>query len=289
MYVGTHKLQMVKASVVVQDGVIDVLTDPKLKKCHLRSRGFGHDTESRETVRDVLQKHMDKLGLFSDHRVLELSDATIATGASETLADSLRNGILDCAVTVCDGAGTVVSTNPLVVQAIGAVIPWLSETTPIRSTQEGLRERGCLLLDDDGTIDQKRGVELAAAQGFRRIGVTMVGIESATASRLHEVEERTGTELTILVVHNSEMTEDDCFTLLGAGADMIWGCASGAARRLIGPKAIFQMQGPVPLFVMTQRGKRCALARLLHYGDPVLAARAALPVLPPEIQPEPML
>ncbi|KCZ72986.1 hypothetical protein ANME2D_00045 [Candidatus Methanoperedens nitroreducens] len=289
MYIGKHKLQMVKADVVVDNGSISVLTDPRLEKCHMRSKGFGHDRETKETIRNVLSKHMEKLGLFSDARVLELSERTIAAGASETLADSIREGMLDCAVTVCDGAGTVVSSKPGIVQAIGAVIPWLSETTPIPETQSELKQHGSYLIDDKATIDQVRGVELAAMHGYKRIGVTMVGIKSSILRELRRVEKDKGLQLTALVVHNSEMTEEDARTLLNENADIVWGCASEVVRAIIGPKAVLQMQGPVPMFALTERGKRCALARIANYQDPILVARSDLPVLPPEIQPEPML
>ncbi len=288
MYVGRHKLQMVKADVIVDSGVISVLNDPKLERCHLRSKAFGHDRETRDTIKGVLQKHMDELGLFSDQRVLELSLRTIAAGASETLADSIREGVLECAVTVCDGAGTIVSSRPDVVQAVGAVIPWLNETTVIPSTQEGLRQRGSDLLDDKATIDQVKGVELAAVRGYKNIGVTCLGIESAVSGELRRVEKDKGVNLTILVVHSSEMTDEDCHILL-ENADIVWGCSSGVARTIIGPKAIAQVQGPVPMFVLTQRGKRAAFARLVNFGDPILVAKSELPVLPPAIQPEPML
>lgn len=288
MYIGRHTLQMVMADVVVEKGTIEVLTDPKVEKCHLRSKGFGHDRETRETVRNILQEHMDKLGLFSDQRVLELSARTIAAGASETLADSIREGLIECAVTVCDGAGTIVSSKPDVVQAIGAVIPWLSDTTPIPSTQEGLKQRGCYLLDDKARIDQVKGVELAAKRGYKRIGVTCVGVQSDVSRELRRAAKDGGVELIILVVHSTQMTEEDCHTLL-ENADIVWGCASGVARTIIGPKAILQIQGAVPMFVLTERGKRAALARLANFGDPILVAKSDLPVLPPSIQPEPML
>ncbi len=289
MYIGQHKLQMVKADVVVDNGTINVLTGPKLEKCHMRSKAFGHDTETKETVKNVLSKHMEKLGLFSNERVLELSERTIAAGASETLADSIREGVLDCAVTVCDGAGTVVSSKPDVVQAIGAVIPWLSETTPIPKIQKGLKQRGSYFVDDKATIDQVKGVELAAQLGYNRIGVTMVGIKSHVIRDLRRVEKDKGIQLATLVVHNSEMTEEDAHTLLHENADIVWGCASGVVRSVIGPKAIFQIQGPVPMFVLSDIGKRCALARLANYADPVLVAKSNLPILPQEIQPKPML
>jgi hypothetical protein len=115
-----------------------------------------------------------------------------------------------------------------------------------------------------------------------------VGVQSDVSRELRRVAKDGSVELIILVVHSTQMTEEDCHTLL-ENADIVWGCASGVARTIIGPKAILQIQGPVPMFVLTERGKRAAFARLVNFGAPILVAKSDLPVLPPSIQPEPML
>lgn len=93
----------------------------------------------------------------------------------------------------------------------------------------------------------------------------------------------------IFAVHTSKMTEEDARILI-ENADIVWGCASKAAREIVAPKAIFQLQGPVPVFAMNFIGKKCMLARVLYCGDAMVTTKASLPVLlPPEIQPDPLL
>ena len=58
----------------------------------------------------------------------------------------LTSGLLDTTVTACDGAGTVISNNPNLVQGIGARISGLVETEPIDETINGINERGELSL-----------------------------------------------------------------------------------------------------------------------------------------------
>ena len=87
-----HMLEMAGALVRVRDGEIEVLTDPKVRWCPLRSGLYGHGVESRKTVESVLRGHMVELGMYGPHRVLELSDRPVSFGASEMIADAMRSG-----------------------------------------------------------------------------------------------------------------------------------------------------------------------------------------------------
>ncbi len=281
-YVGVHELEMVKARVRVEDGEIRVLEEPKLRRCPLRSGAFGHEEESRESIERVLRKHMEELGLFSTERVLELTTPSVSWGAHEMLADCLDEGVLDAAVVMCDGAGSVVAPLGRVVRAVGAVIPVLESTTPIPETQRRLQELGCMLASEDASIDQLSGAELALEQGYRRVGVVVPG------ERAEMLEELTDPRLVRFVVHTSGIGEEEA-ELISKYGDVVWSCASRVVRERIAPEALLQLQSPAPVFALTKMGKRCVLARVLHCDEAMLVQKAELPVLPPEIQPEPLL
>jgi len=281
-YVGVHELEMVKARVRVEDGEIKVLEEPKLRRCPLRSGAFGHESESRESIERVLRKHMEELGLFSTERVLELTTPSVSWGAHEMLADCLDEGVLDAAVVMCDGAGSVVASLGRVVRAVGAVIPVLESTTPIPETQRRLQELGCLLVSESAEIDQLAGARLALQQGYRRIGVVVPG------ERAEMLEELTDSRFVRFVVHTSGIGDREA-ELIAEHADVVWSCASRVVREKVAPEAKLQLQSPAPVFALTQAGKRCVLARVLHCDDRMVVQKAELPVLPAEIQPEPLL
>jgi putative methanogenesis marker protein 8 len=163
-----HLLEMAKALVRVKDGKIEVLTEPGIRCCPLRRDLYGIQEESRETVQRVLQSHMKELGMYGPERVLELQEEPVSFGASEILADAMREGLVDAAVVVCEGAGTVVATRPEVLQAIGAHMTGLVKTEPIKEIQDGLDKRGCLLLDRQGTMDQVGDLSWQHWQGSGR-------------------------------------------------------------------------------------------------------------------------
>ncbi|HPT37653.1 MAG TPA: DUF2099 family protein, partial [Methanothrix sp.] len=77
-----HLLEMAKARVRVKDGKIEVLSDPLIGCCPLRQSLYGIKRESRESVRRVLQAHMQELGMYGPARVLELQDMPVSFGAS---------------------------------------------------------------------------------------------------------------------------------------------------------------------------------------------------------------
>ena len=130
--------------------------------------------------------------MYGPERILELQEKPVSFGASEILMDAMNEGLVDAAVVVCEGAGTVVAARPDVLQAIGAHMTGLIKTEPIAEIQDGLAKRGCLLLDRQATVDQVRGYEKAVAAGFQKIAVTIAGTNADEATALREMGAKLG-------------------------------------------------------------------------------------------------
>ena len=287
-----HILEMAGALVRVRDGEIEVLTDPKVKWCPLRSGLYGHGVESRKTVELVLRGHMEELGMYGPHRVLELSDRPVSFGASEMIADGMRSGLVDAAVVVCEGAGTVVAARPEVVAALGAHMTGLIRTEPIAEVQSGLRERGCLLLDDRCTIDQVEGYRRALAAGFERIVVTITGKRAFEAEEIRRRASASaggeaGEGPVIFAVHNLDVAEDQA-EVLAETCDVVWGCASREVREVVGKRAKLQIGISIPVYALTDSGKRLVLNRALAFDESLVMFRATLPYGPEEKFPVPL-
>lgn len=280
-------LEMAGALVRVRDGEIEVLTDPKVERCPLRSGLYGIEAESKETVEAVLRGHIEELGMYGPHRVLELNERPVSFGASEMIADGMRAGLVDAAVVVCEGAGTVVAARPEVVAALGAHMTGLVKTEPIAEVQSGLRERGCLLLDDRGTIDQVEGYKRALDAGFERIVVTITGKRAVEAGEIRKtaVASASGEGPVIFAVHNLGVSEEDA-RLLAESCDVVWGCASREVREVVGKRAKLQIGISIPVYALTDMGKRLVLNRALHFDESLVMHRATLPFGPEEKQPD---
>ena len=283
-----HILEMAKALVKVKDGDVEVLTKPLIHRCPLRRDLYGCEEETPETVEKVLRMHIRELGMYSPNRVLEIDQKPVSFGASEIIMDAMTEGLVDAAVVVCEGAGTVIITRPEVLQAVGAHMTGLVSTEPINEIQEGLKQRGCILLDDQCTIDQVRGFEKAVESGFKKIVVTMTGHKALEAERLWEMGKISDVKPIIFSVHNTGISDEEAQTL-AKYCDVVWACASKAVREIVGNRSKLQIGISIPVFGITQMGKRLILNRALHFEDGLIIHREKLPCVPIEKQPEPLM
>jgi putative methanogenesis marker protein 8 len=283
-----HLLEMAKARIRVKDGKIEVLTDPGISCCPLRRDLYGIVKESRETVECVLKSHMQELGMYGPQRVLQLQEKPVSFGASEILMDAMKEGLVECAVVVCEGAGTVVTTRPDVLQAVGAHMTGLIETEPVAEIQEGLVERRCLLLDRQATVDQVQGYQKAVAAGFKKIAATIAGANAEEAAALREMGAKLGARPFLLAVHTTGINEAQAASLAET-CDLVWSCASKAVREVAGKIACLQMGVSIPVFALTVEGKRLLLNRALHFSGPLALHRASMPLTPEGKQPEPLI
>ena len=202
------------------------------------------------------------------------------------IADAMSSRLVDAAVVVCEGAGTVVAARPEVVAALGAHMTGLIRTEPIEEIQAGLRERGCILLDDRGSIDQVEGYRRALAAGYQRIVVTITGKRAFEAGEIRKLSSasacgQAGEGPVIFAVHNLDVAEDQA-EVLAETCDVVWGCASREVREVVGKRAKLQIGISIPVYALTDSGKRLVLNRALAFDESLVMHRATLPYGPEE-------
>ncbi len=270
-----------KSRVVVENGEVVEVSDPLIGWCPIFDKARNITEITREEIKNNMEFRIRDFGLFTDKRQLDM-DVFVGFGASETMMTGLNSGILDTTVTACDGAGTVISNNPLLVQGMGARISGLVETEPIDATINGINERGGIVLDPStARIDPVAGVRKAAELGYKRIAVTVVF--SDTAEQLRELEFGNDLELTIIGAHVTGIDRVAAQKLLNS-VDIVTSCASKNIRELVRP--LVQVGNAVPLFGLTQRGKELLLERAKDVDSPLLVSSAKLPSLPEARQPK---
>ena len=179
-----------------------------------------------------MEFRISDFGMFTDRRQLELEDF-VGFGASEVMMTGLNRGLLDTTVTACEGAGTVISNNPILVQGMGGRMSGLVETEPINGIINGITERGGIVLDPStAVIDPVAGVKKAAELGYKKIAVTVAFAE--TAKELRKLEAELGLDLIIIGVHVTGLSKEAALTLL-ENADITTSCASKCIRDLANP------------------------------------------------------
>ena len=266
--------------VVVEDGKVVEVGEPQLEWCPLFEKARGIKQITSEEVRKNMEFRIRDFGLFTPQRKLEM-DIFVGFGASEVMMTGLNRGMLDVTVTVCDGAGTVITANPKLVQGMGARISGLVETDPITEVIKGIEQRNGTVLDpQNASIDPVAGVEKAAQMGYKKIAVSVV--DALTASKLRELERIHDLDLYIIAAHTTGLTKENASELIKY-IDIATACASKNLRDIIKP--IAQVGTAVPLFAMTQKGKELLLERAKEVESPILVNTMPLPVLPEKKQP----
>lgn len=265
------------ARVEIEDSKVSVIDDPRTRHCPLSSSLYGFEEIDRSTVKKIIEIKMDKRGFATSKRVFT-AEVLVPFGASEVIMSCLEEGLFDCAVTVCEGAGTVLASNPKLVQMIGAFLTGIIETTPVPEIIDKLKEHGAIILDEEkATIDQVEGVNLAAQRGYKKIAVTIAGFRSWEIAAVRGLELGADVDITVLTVCTTRCEEQDVENLLLS--DLVWGCNSKIIRENVASNAIFQLGVSIPVFALTMKGKRALLSHLMKLRDPLVAFRAKMPYL----------
>ena len=276
-----HIMEMLgTARVTVADGKVVDVGKPLVRWCPLFDKIHGIKEITEDAVRANMEFRIAELGMFTKARNLDV-DVFVNFGASEVMMTGLRTGLIDTTVTACDGAGTVITDNPGLVQGMGAQISGLIETEPIHETIAGIEERSGVVVDPHRAgIDPAAGVRRAAELGHTRIAVTV--IDPDVAHEIRGIESELGVSVIVIAAHITALSRAEVADLLDL-VDIVTGCASKHVRDLVKPLA--QVGTAIPLFALTQKGKELLIERAKEIETPVLINTMPLPVLPEQKQP----
>ncbi len=273
-----------RTRVVVKDGKVVDVGEPAAQWCPVFSKTAGVSKLTAHEAKKNMEYRIRELGMFTPQRRFDYG-VFVNFGASEIMMTALRRRLLDTTVTVCDGAGTVISGDPELVQGMGALMSGLIVTEPIPEIMAGIEMRGGVVLDKEkARIDQVMGLEKACELGYRNIAVSIVNPQDAL--RLRAIEKERKINLILIGAHLSGLKCSNAREFIGS-LDIVTGCASRTVRDLIKP--VLQMGTSVPMFAMTQKGKELLCERAKEVGSSLLINTMALPVLPEEKQPKPLI
>ena len=277
-----------KTRVVVENGkVVDVGT-PVTEYCPIFDKMRGVKKFTPETVKENIEFRIRDFGIFTDKRELEM-EIFVGFGASETFMTALRRGLLDTTITVCDGAGTVITSNPKLCQGMGSRISGLTETSPIKGLIERIEAADGVVLDPTtAAINQAAGIRKALEMGHKKIGVSVATVGDLKEIRKIEAEAENDAEIITFGVHTTAMPKNEAAEFIEL-VDMTTGCTSKWIRGQIEGNLIAQFGTGIPIFAVTQRGKELLLERAKEVTSPVLINTQKLPVQPEEKQPRPLV
>jgi putative methanogenesis marker protein 8 len=275
-----------KTRVVVENGKVIEVGMPMTEYCPIFDKVRGVKKFTPRTAKENVEFRMKDFGMFTEGRELEM-EIFVGFGASETFMTALRRGLLDTTVTVCDGAGTVITSNPRLCQGMGSRISGLVETSPIKKLIKRIETAGGVVLDPNtALIDQTHGVRKAVELGYRKIGVSVTNL--GDLKEIRKIEKDSGVEIITFGVHATGMSESEAKEFIGL-VDMATGCTSKWIRAGVAGKTVAQFGTAIPIFAITQKGKELLLERAKEVRDPILVNTMKLPVQPEEKQPRPLV
>jgi putative methanogenesis marker protein 8 len=249
---------MGKTKVVIEDGKVVSIGKPAVTYCPLFMKHRGIKEITPEVVLENVEFRMRDFGMCGPTRNMRMKDF-LTYGVSELLAMAISKGMLDAAVLVADGAGTVVVTDPELVQGIGGRISGIIETTPIAEVVQTVG-RDNVLDPDKGSIDQFNGTHLAFKLGHRKVGVTVAKAEDARMIR-----DGFGSSVMIFAVHTTGVDQKDA-RLFFENCDIVSACASRWVREEARSKALLQVGNKIPIYAASEAGKHLLETRIAQLG-----------------------
>ena len=269
---GVHEIYCCGSRVRISSRGADVLTEPLIECCPLHKTLYGANEIDAETVKSCVEKKIRDFGLCCRNRRFD-SDPMVAYGASEMMSVWLEKGSIDCAVVVCDGAGTAITNNGRFVQGIGARLTGIVHTSPIQEVIERIERNGGHVLDKAyARIDQLEGVKLAVKRGFRHIAVSVAGFQTEAISEIRRFEDTEKIGVLVFSVCNTRVEKRDVKHI--TKSDLVCASASTTLRREIGKRALLQIGVTIPVYALTPKGKELALTYLAAFKDKLVVFRA---------------
>ncbi|MFA5144074.1 MAG: DUF2099 family protein [Candidatus Omnitrophota bacterium] len=258
-----HVVRYFSSLITISDSKVVKVTKPTSSGCrmaHFLYTGLKNAAEFpadrlKEEIKSVIEDKITRFGFCTKNRVIWEEERSVPYGASEIMAYGLKNKTIDCVVTVCDGAGTVITNVPQVVQGIGARMHTVLKTSFIPEVVVKLRRYGCSVLEDRGLIDQTRGVLAAAGKGFNNIAVTVCAFGDESLEKIRDIEKNQGVSVTILVICTTGIKKDR-LREIEKYADIVWACNSKDVRNRLSETTIKTLSSASPVYILTEKGEK---------------------------------
>ncbi len=254
-----------KARIVIREGKVAEVGDPQLGYCPIFDKHRGIKKIDKEVIAKNMQFRIDDFGMCTPRRVLKMKDF-LSFGVSEIICTAMTKKYVDAAVLVCEGTGTLIVTDPEMVQGIGGRVSGLVSTTPIPEIIDRVGKEN--VLDPRiAKIDQIAGAEKAIAMGYRNIAVSV--INGSMAKALKDMEKKhPGVSIYTFVVHATGTTPQEA-ELVYQYADVSTGCASKFIREHGLKNHVFKVGDSIPIFGITPRGIRLIEERIKFIGKEI--------------------
>ncbi|WP_458453552.1 methanogenesis marker 8 protein [Methanobrevibacter sp.] len=255
-----------KVRVVIENGEITEVGESEMKYCPMFHAMHKVDELNEEFIRKNIQFRIDDFGMCTPERIIEMDDL-VTVGISEILKTNIEKGNIDCVVGACDGAGTLLMTNPRVVQGVGGRVSGLVSTTPIPEVIRKLEDRDCIILNPKtAELNQLEGLKIALEKGYKNIAITILPSPMVEEIRKYPVDD--DVNVYIFVAHTTGAKAQEV-EMLFENADIVTACASKAIDEYADKHKPYYYGVKVPIFCASEDGRRFLDVRLEKINKPL--------------------
>lgn len=251
-----------RAKVTIQDGKVVDVGEPVINYCPLFDKHRGIKELTKDEIAKNIQFRIDDFGMCTKNRQLRLKDF-LSFGISEILSTLLADNLIDCAVMVCEGCGTVIVTESELAQGVGGRVSGLYETSPIPELIEEFGPNH-VLDSETAKLDQVEGFRLAIENGYKNIAVTIAYPDDGIILRELE-KEYDDVNLYLFAVHMTGLKREEAELIFDC-ADVVTGCASKHLRDIAEEEGIFSVGTSIPIFGASEKGEEFIKIRLDKIG-----------------------
>ena len=248
--------------VTVENGKVTEVTEPQVEYCPLFHKYQGIEKLTKDAIAKNIQFRIDDFGMCTARRQLRMKDF-LSFGISEIMCTLLDENVIDSVVMVLEGCGTVIITEPELVQGIGGRVSGLVRTSPIPELIAEIGEANIVDCKTAG-IDQIEGIKLAIKKGFKSIAVTVALASDAEGIKKLQ-KENPDINIYVFVVHTSKRSPEEARALFDI-CDVATGCSSKYMREIGEKESIKTVGQSIPIFARTENGKKFLEMRLKKIG-----------------------
>lgn len=252
-----------RTRVVIEDGEVVSVDSPKIDYCPIFKKVDDADELTREYIKKNITKRIRNFGMCTPQREVTMDDF-LTMGVSEILRSNVESGTIDCVVGACDGVGTLLMTDPDIIQGVGGRVSALVSTTPIPEVIEKVGREN-VINPDTAELDPIKGLEEAITRGYKNIAVTI--LPSPVIKDLKEYESD-DVNVYIFVAHTTGVSMEETEFLFNY-ADIITSCASLNIRDYARENKAYYSGSKVPIYVGSQNGREMLDIRLKAMGKPL--------------------
>ena len=250
-----------KAEVVIENGKITYIGEPVVDYCSIFDNGQHNGDLTKEFIKSNINKRIDEFGMCTPQRSIDVED-TMSFGTSETLKTNMINGNVDCVVGACEGVGTLLIDDAELVQGVGGRVSALISTTPIDEVMDKVGREN-VLNPETAELNPLKGLEMAIERGYKNIAITIIPTEMVKDIRQYPKPENVN--IYIFVAHTTNVSKKEAEMLFDY-ADVISGCSSINIRETAEERKPYYAGKKVPLYAVTENGKRLLNERLEYIG-----------------------